>query len=275
MLRRWAILCIGITLLSGCGNKGNAWNIVLAKVNGEKITRKEFNQELNNLPPQQKAFYEVDKIGFLEELITRKVLLQEAKRQGIEGDSSDILIQKLIESVLEKVEVSEDEIRNFYEERKNEFVGGTFQEIRYRLKPMVRQEKQQKALEDWIEGLKSKAQIKRNEKWIKKQQAKAGKNPLDEALKTGRPVLADFGRGICIPCKMMKPLLDELKEEYKGKAEILIIEIDKYMALTRKYRIRLIPTQIFFDKDGKEVYRHEGFMDKETIENKLKEMGVK
>ncbi|MDI6840048.1 MAG: thioredoxin family protein [bacterium] len=88
-------------------------------------------------------------------------------------------------------------------------------------------------------------------------------------------MLADFGRGICVPCKMMEPILDELKGEYKGKVEILIIEIDEYMAVTRKYKIRVIPTQIFFDKDGKEVYRHEGFMDKEAIKKKLKEMGVK
>lgn len=275
MLTRWAILLLSIALFSGCSKKGEAWNTVLAEVNGKKITLKEFNQELGNLPPQQKSIYEEDEIGFLEELITREVLLQEAKRQGVEGDSPDILIQKLIESIINNVEVSEDEIRNFYEEHKNELAGRTNQEVRYQLEPMVRQEKQQKILDGRIEELKAKAQIQRNEKWIKQEQVKAGKNPLEEAFKTGRPVLADFGRGVCIPCKRMKPILDELKEEYKGKAEILIIEIDKYRVLTRKHQIRLIPTQIFFDKSRKEVYRHEGFMDKETIENKLKEMEVK
>ena len=274
MLKRWAILIFGISFLAGCSKKADALNIVLAEVNGEKVTLKEFNKELNNLPPQQKSIYENDKIGFLEELITRKILLQEAKRKNIGGSSDDILIQKLIESVIDTVKVLEVEIKNFYEEHKNELGEKTFQEVRYQLEPMVRQDKQQKIFEDWLEGLKSKAQIKRNDKWIKKEQAKLGINPLDEALKTGRPVLADFGRGICVPCKMMKPILDELKKEYQGKAEILIIEIDEYSAITRKERIRLIPTQIFFDKAGKEVYRHEGFMDKEAIKKRLKEMGV-
>lgn len=99
-------------------------------------------------------------------------------------------------------------------------------------------------------------------------------NPLDNALKKGRPVLADFGRGKCIPCKMMKPILDELQEEYQGKAEILIIEIDEHPALTRRCGIRTIPTQIFYDASGKEAYRHEGFMPREDIVEQFAKLGV-
>jgi thioredoxin 1 len=126
-----------------------------------------------------------------------------------------------------------------------------------------------------IEELRSTARITRNEEWLKTQRLATTDNPLDEALKKGRPVLADFGRGVCIPCKQMKPILEELASEYEGKASILVIEIDDYRALTRRYSIRLIPTQIFFDAQRKEVYRHEGFMSKESIEEKLEEMGVK
>jgi thioredoxin 1 len=99
-------------------------------------------------------------------------------------------------------------------------------------------------------------------------------NPLDHALATGRPVVADFGRGMCVPCKMMKPILDELGGQYKSRAEVLIIEIDDYPDVTRRVGIRAIPTQIFYDSDGNEVYRHEGFMPREDIVAKLAEMGV-
>lgn len=107
------------------------------------------------------------------------------------------------------------------------------------------------------------------------QEMAAADNPLDNVLKTGRPMLADFGRGKCIPCKMMKPILDELKEEYQGKAEILIIEIDEHPALTQRCRIRTIPTQIFYDASGKEVYRHVGFMPREDILEQLGRLGVR
>jgi thioredoxin 1 len=100
-------------------------------------------------------------------------------------------------------------------------------------------------------------------------------NPLECALKTGHPVVADFGRGQCIPCKAMKPILDELTVAYKGKAEIFIFDIDEYSELTEQYNVQLIPTQIFFDKSGQEVWRHEGFLGKDKIIAKLSELGVK
>jgi len=89
------------------------------------------------------------------------------------------------------------------------------------------------------------------------------------------PVLIDLGRGTCIPCKMMLPILQELQEEYKERAIIKIIDIRYDPEPARIYKIRLIPTQIFFDASGKEIYRHEGFMDKLSIEQKLREIGVK
>jgi len=89
------------------------------------------------------------------------------------------------------------------------------------------------------------------------------------------PVLIDLGAGTCIPCKMMKPILDEVKKEYEGKAVVRIIDVYENQEETMKYGIRAIPTQIFFDTSGKEVFRHEGYFSKEEIVDKFKEMGVK
>ncbi len=97
--------------------------------------------------------------------------------------------------------------------------------------------------------------------------------PKDIA-KAPLPKLLDFGRGKCIPCKAMAPVLKELSEEYKDRVIIKIIEIDQELNLTRANRIRLIPTQIFFDSKNQEVYRHEGFMDKEKIKAMFQKMGV-
>jgi len=88
------------------------------------------------------------------------------------------------------------------------------------------------------------------------------------------PLLVDLGKGTCIPCKKMKPILDELKTEYEGKAVVRIIDLRDEPKEAGRYGIRLIPTQIFFDAGGKEVFRHEGFMDKQSIKAKFAEMGV-
>jgi thioredoxin 1 len=96
-----------------------------------------------------------------------------------------------------------------------------------------------------------------------------------EIAQSPLPKLLDFGRGKCIPCKKMAPILKELAEEYDNRVVIKIIEIDQERGLTEVNKIRLIPTQIFFDSKNKEVFRHEGFMDKEQIKKVFEQMGVK
>ena len=98
--------------------------------------------------------------------------------------------------------------------------------------------------------------------------------PLREALANGKPTLAEFGRGVCIPCKEMKPILEKLAVEYKGKLNVVIVEIDDNMDLTRQYGIMAIPTQIIFDQHGKEITRHTGFWAREQIQSQLWSMGI-
>lgn len=88
------------------------------------------------------------------------------------------------------------------------------------------------------------------------------------------PKLLDIGAGHCIPCKKMAPILEELKGELDGKAEVVVIDLNEDPSAGDRYGIHLIPTQIFYDRRGKEVFRHEGFMSKEEIMSKLKPLGV-
>jgi len=96
-----------------------------------------------------------------------------------------------------------------------------------------------------------------------------------EIAKIPLPKLLDFGAGKCIPCKKMAPILKELTEEYNGRVIIKVIEVYDERELTQINRIRLIPTQIFFDAKNREVFRHEGFMDKEQVKKVFEKMGVK
>ena len=98
--------------------------------------------------------------------------------------------------------------------------------------------------------------------------------PLDKALFNGKPTLAEFGWRECIPCKAMRPILEELDVEYKDKLNVLIVEIPFHEDLAEKYGIKVMPVQIFFDSNGKEVARHGGFLPKEQIVPMLGRMGV-
>ena len=87
------------------------------------------------------------------------------------------------------------------------------------------------------------------------------------------PRLVDLGADKCIPCKMMAPILKELKSQYQGKLEVVFIDVWKNPDVGKAYRIQLIPTQIFYDSNDKELFRHEGFSSKEDILAKWKELG--
>lgn len=81
--------------------------------------------------------------------------------------------------------------------------------------------------------------------------------------------MVDLGADKCIPCKLMTPILKKLAAEYEGKAAIVFIDVWKNPDQAKKYGIRTIPTQIFFDESGKERYRHLGFMDENEIRKQL------
>lgn len=91
----------------------------------------------------------------------------------------------------------------------------------------------------------------------------------------GMVTMVDFGAKKCIPCKMMTPIMAELEKDYKGRAAIVLIDVWENPAAGRQFRIQLIPTQIFYNIEGKEVLRHEGFMDKAAIVAELEKLGVK
>jgi thioredoxin 1 len=90
----------------------------------------------------------------------------------------------------------------------------------------------------------------------------------------GLPAMIDLGSDQCIPCKMMTPILEELKTEYAETLTVHFLDVRKLPALSKLYGIKLIPTQIFYDTSGKELFRHEGFYAKEDIIAKWKEFGV-
>lgn len=90
----------------------------------------------------------------------------------------------------------------------------------------------------------------------------------------GTVTMIDLGAKSCIPCKMMTPILEKLEKSYKGRADIIFIDVRENQSQGERFRIQFIPTQIFFDKTGQEVYRHVGFMNESDIVAQLKKIGV-
>lgn len=96
-----------------------------------------------------------------------------------------------------------------------------------------------------------------------------------QALASGKPTVLDLGARTCIPCKKMAPILEGLSADLHGKASVLFIDVHENQAAADSFRVRMIPTQIFFDAKGREVKRHVGFLDKTGIVKELKTVGVR
>jgi len=101
----------------------------------------------------------------------------------------------------------------------------------------------------------------------------AANEPLEVPVK-GMVTMVDLGADKCIPCKMMAPILEKVRKDFEGRAAIVFLDVWKDSSHGRRFAIRAIPTQIFFDAEGKEAFRHTGFMDEKRIVAKLYELGA-
>lgn len=93
---------------------------------------------------------------------------------------------------------------------------------------------------------------------------------------TTRPVprLLDLGAGKCIPCKAMAPILERLRADYAGRIQVDFIDVWQNPEAASRHRVEIIPTQVFFAPDGRELARHQGFMSREEILDRWKALGV-
>ena len=98
---------------------------------------------------------------------------------------------------------------------------------------------------------------------------------MPEPATQGKPLprLVDLGAGKCIPCKMMVPILEDLKKTYAGRMDVVFVDVLENPDARKTYGIDMIPTQIFYDAAGRERFRHEGFFGKDDILAKWKELG--
>jgi len=88
------------------------------------------------------------------------------------------------------------------------------------------------------------------------------------------PILLEFGKGWCRPCKYMKPILEDMAKEYGEKSIVAAVDMDANADLVRSFRVRVMPTQIFLWPDGREFFRNEGVLERENIRTIFSKMGA-
>lgn len=265
---------------------------VLAQVNGEKITLLQFNKELEKVESPIKEMLREDPQQLLEGMIMHKVLIQEAKKEGLtpplktykdtdkEAQSPE---EALIGELMKKKfsippVVAKEEIKALYPMVKDRLGGKSLEELSPIIEQLIQQFKQEEMMKQYMANLRASAKVEIDQIRLQKIASKPPESNTEEefkkALISGKPFLVDFGANSCLPCRQLRPVLKELSKEWAGKAEILVIDVYKYQHLAREYKIVALPTLVFFDNKGKEVFRQPGAMSKEQISAKLKEIGA-
>jgi thioredoxin 1 len=298
-MKRKIIIFGGITIVVLAGAflfyffyLGHPTRQTLAKVNDEKVTVEQFNRELAKMENPLPEMYKEEPNRFLDIIIIKTLLVQEAKKQGLsvpvktfKDTTKDSLPpeEALVAELMKKKfssppKVTREEIDTFYSIFKGQMGGKTLKEVAPMIEQILQEEKQREEVGRFVEDLRKNAKVEIDQGRLQKIAAKPPESntPDDfkKALTDGKPFLVDFGANSCIPCRQMRPVLKEVDKEYAGKTRVLIIDVYKYQDLAREYKIQLLPTLVFFDPKGKEAFRHMGVLDKEKIVAKLKEIGM-
>ncbi len=246
------------------------------------ISTAEVSRFIQGQPPELQDELNKNALFVLEHLATPRLLLNLARKSAAANakEADPKADQQIIQDYFEKhvfsnIEVTDDEAEEFYRQNKNMFGGATLAQVREQIKPYLLGQKKQKAAADYILTVGKKIEISVSASWLKKQAALTLDNPVDKARNSGKPSLADFGATGCVPCDMLAPILKDLEAKYKDKLNVLFVHVREKQILAARYGIEAIPVQIFFDKSGKEVFRHSGIMSEEDVAERLKAVGIK
>jgi thiol-disulfide isomerase/thioredoxin len=248
----------------------------LLKAEGFTISRSEIAGAVEGQDPKIRPQLEKNLIFILEQETIRRVLLNEAQKAGIataEKDGNKV-IQALFENKTKEVTVSEKEAQSFYQSNKEMVGGAPFEQVAEGIRHYMLQDKKQQAVGDYIDGLTDSVHLSVNEKWMETQSLLAVDNPVDKARRSGKPSMVEFGATGCVPCDMMQPILDKLQKDYPQKLNVVFIHVGEEQVLASRYGIRSIPVQVFYDAQGKEVFRHTGFLAETEVTKQLVKLGV-
>ena len=230
---------------------------------------------LGQVSPEIRKDLEKSLLFLLDQEVMEKLITKDAKSIGIATEPpNEQMFQTYIDRVTKGVTVSEKAAKAFYEENK-EMVGGMpFDQVKEAIQGLLLQQKKQEALQSHIQGLAKNAQMRINETWVKKQIKMSRDNPLDRARLSGKPTMVQFSSSGCPPCEMMKPIVKKLQKKYANTINVISIPVREHQMLASRFNVRAVPVQVFFDKKGKKVHHHMGFMAEADIVSQFKRMGA-
>jgi len=246
---------------------------ILLKADGLEIAQKDIDQFVARQPRRLQA--EMAKFGFfaLEQEATGRILLKLAgeelrkNNRDVTGMTDDQIRQAFFDNLTRDITVNDGDVEKFYKENETLFCGAPLAQVRKQIENQVLQDKKQRFLDAYTRNLGQTMEIIVADAWVKAQAQTARDNPLDQARANGKPTLAVFSAKSCCGPDKMAPLIGAVRKTFGDILNIVSIDPRREQILSARYGVRSIPTQIFYDKTGKEYYRNSGLIsEKDTIE---------
>lgn len=217
----------------------------------------------------------------VEMMATEALLLKEAIAWAQKNETpaarqtGAALVEAYLQSVAARAQVTPDEVETYFDANQDLFGGATYDQVAKDIRAYLLTEKRDALKNAYVNSLGERTPVQFNAAWLQVHAAEQLDTPVDKARRSGKPSLVDFGASGCMACARMAPILDELGKTFQAQCNVLFVSVRDDQLVGNRYGIHLIPAQVLFDAQGKEVLRHVGFWPREQIVAKLAEMGVK
>jgi len=247
----------------------------LLQGDGVEIQESFAEKSLDQVKPEIREELKKNMFFLLEQEAIQELIKRDAKAMGISMDRPEKERGKVYADRLTKgVKTTEAEVRAFYESNKETVGGIPFEQVKDNIEKFLLYQKKQEFMDAHIKELGKKARIRLNRDWVKKQAQLALDNPVDKARMSGKPTMAEFGASGCVPCDMMKPIMEKLRKKYPDQLNVVFVHARENQLLAARFGIRSIPVQVFYDAKGKEVFRHKGFYAEADVLKQVRKLGV-
>jgi thiol-disulfide isomerase/thioredoxin len=248
----------------------------LAETGDARISSAQLQAMLGELPPELLPQLKKNLIFLLEKQVAKAVLVQEAKSAGVptDGASDDDVLQAFAEHVTKSVTVPEEDIQKFFDANKAMIGETPYEQVKEPIRAMLLQEKQQEALNAYLVQLEQRVDIRVNRDWFEEQSRLARDNPVDKARSSGKSSVVQFDAPASPPGQTMQPFLEGLQKKYPETLNVVFVNLGEEQILGARYGIREVPTQVFYDKTGKEISRNTGMLSAEELAQQIAKIGV-
>lgn len=250
---------------------------ILLKTDGIEIQEALIRDIVDRAEPKIQQQLRKNLLFLLEQEATTKILVKEARTAGVAagGLTDDQAVKAFLNRMVQGTAVSEREARSFYDKNKDMVGGIPFEQVKESIQQFLLQQRKMTIIDSYIRNLGQRADMRINRDWVKAQYALAMDNPVDKARTSGKPTMVEFGATGCIPCDMMQPILKNMRKKYGDRLNVVFVHVGENQVLGARFGIRSIPVQVFFDRNGAEIFRHEGFFAEAKVTNVISKMGVK